>query len=245
MWGELKSKPLSRCMEFWFFLGADVFFAFPHIAFSEEGEVGELRRPGRTELSHACGALIAIQKLAPAGTPSNTVDPLNIEFSQLKKRLLIDTVIADLLLSLLKRYQPFCSLSRMHWPASREDLLWLRWQMRLWRYISVCCATLYHSTCSLMISCSSGDSWGSWEDNCHFSQHFIGRLCHYHRNSDPFWSSGQSNWHFELTASTYKTPILSFMCCFRLMKSPFRGQDLLTISSHTKCTPLSMELKRR
>lgn len=35
-----------------------VFFSFPHIAIKEDGEVGQISRPGRLAVSSACGALI-------------------------------------------------------------------------------------------------------------------------------------------------------------------------------------------
>lgn len=37
-----------------------VFWAGPHIAFGTAGCVGEIFRPGREKISHACGALIAL-----------------------------------------------------------------------------------------------------------------------------------------------------------------------------------------
>lgn len=70
----------------------DIFFAMPHIGVSEKGVIGDIRRPGRSKVSHACGALIAIQKMAKKGTPTKYYDPDNVEFSRLTKRTLVDSV---------------------------------------------------------------------------------------------------------------------------------------------------------
>eukprot|EP00850_Spirogloea_muscicola_P019078 SM000183S03972 [mRNA] locus=s183:26829:29016:- [translate_table: standard] len=69
-----------------------IFFAFPHIGIDKNGKpesIGSIDRIGRTEASHACGALLAVHKLIEDnGSLSGAVlDPGELEFSFLKQRL--------------------------------------------------------------------------------------------------------------------------------------------------------------
>jgi hypothetical protein len=65
-----------------------IFYAFPHIALGESGEVGLCFRTGRDEPSTACGALAALQGELASGELNLMVDPLDIEMSLLRQRLL-------------------------------------------------------------------------------------------------------------------------------------------------------------
>eukprot|EP00271_Cylindrocystis_brebissonii_P021611 TRINITY_DN782_c0_g2_i1.p1 TRINITY_DN782_c0_g2~~TRINITY_DN782_c0_g2_i1.p1 ORF type:complete len:275 (+),score=58.51 TRINITY_DN782_c0_g2_i1:222-1046(+) len=64
-----------------------IFFAFPHTAVSETGGVGDIFRRGRDAISHACGALIAVQKHAQSGKPVED-DADDEELTKLKKKVL-------------------------------------------------------------------------------------------------------------------------------------------------------------
>jgi hypothetical protein len=65
-----------------------VAFAMPHIAISADGVIGEIRRPGLTRPSKACGALLAFRDELASGTLAVSLDPFDIEQSYLKQRLL-------------------------------------------------------------------------------------------------------------------------------------------------------------
>eukprot|EP00741_Cyanophora_paradoxa_P006826 tig00001042_g6601.t1 len=60
-----------------------VFYGFTHIAIGEGGEIGVCIRPGRAELSHACGALLAVQAKYRAGemTGAPAIDWDDVEAS--------------------------------------------------------------------------------------------------------------------------------------------------------------------
>lgn len=64
-----------------------VYFAFPHIAIDEEGIPGNCRRPGRQEMSHACGALLNVQQDLAQGTVGLELNQDDLEQSLLKQRL--------------------------------------------------------------------------------------------------------------------------------------------------------------
>ena len=70
-----------------------MFFAFPHIAIDESGEMGALSRPMRPGKSCACGAMAASlaqfqsQGLEPNCKEPGVHDPLDPEFTILKQRL--------------------------------------------------------------------------------------------------------------------------------------------------------------
>ena len=65
-----------------------VAFAMPHIAISADGVIGEIRRPGLTLPSKACGVLLAFRDELARGTLAVSLDPFDIEQSYLKQRLL-------------------------------------------------------------------------------------------------------------------------------------------------------------
>ena len=65
-----------------------VAFSMPHIAISADGVIGEIRRPGLTLPSKACGALPAFRDELARGTLAVSLDPFDIEQSYLKQRLL-------------------------------------------------------------------------------------------------------------------------------------------------------------
>lgn len=64
-----------------------VFYAMPHIAISEAGTVGEVRRPGVRSPSRACGALHALQQHLTSGGNELGFDHLDAEQSLLTARL--------------------------------------------------------------------------------------------------------------------------------------------------------------
>ena len=68
-------------------LVADVFFAFPHIAVSETGSIGDLVRVGRDKISQACGALVAIKGIAARGE-TLPEDPEDDELVKLTSKVL-------------------------------------------------------------------------------------------------------------------------------------------------------------
>jgi hypothetical protein len=65
-----------------------VFFALAHIALDAQGQVGVCVRPGRDEISSACGALVAFRKELESGRLSLALDPDDMEQSLLKQRLI-------------------------------------------------------------------------------------------------------------------------------------------------------------
>ena len=64
-----------------------VYYVLPHIAIGPQGEIGRCGRPGRSEPSNACGALIAFQQELASGHVKLELDPDDIEQSLLKQRL--------------------------------------------------------------------------------------------------------------------------------------------------------------
>jgi len=65
-----------------------VYFAMPHIALGEGGEVGRCERPGRPGPSVACGALAAVVADLEVGRHTAELDPDDVEQSLLKEVLL-------------------------------------------------------------------------------------------------------------------------------------------------------------
>ena len=77
-----------------------LFFAFPHIGISENGEVGYCLRPGQTAVSKACGALAALLSDIQVGPLDTELDMTDIEMSLIRRRirpLLERTAVSDLL----------------------------------------------------------------------------------------------------------------------------------------------------
>lgn len=64
-----------------------VHFAIPHIAIGKNGEIGYTVRPGHTERSSACGALMAFRDELVSGQVDIELDRDDIEQSLLKHRL--------------------------------------------------------------------------------------------------------------------------------------------------------------
>ncbi|SEM06701.1 hypothetical protein SAMN04489760_103159 [Syntrophus gentianae] len=64
-----------------------VYYAMPHIAIDENGEIGVCSRPGRPGPSGACGALIAFRREMLEGALNLESDPDDVEQSLLKQRL--------------------------------------------------------------------------------------------------------------------------------------------------------------
>lgn len=64
-----------------------VYFAFPHIAIDENGVSGNCRRPGRREMSHACGALLNVLQDLSQGSVGLEPNQDDLEQSLLKQRL--------------------------------------------------------------------------------------------------------------------------------------------------------------
>ena len=64
-----------------------VYFAFPHIAIDENGIPGNCRRPGRQEMSHACGALLNVLQDLSQGSVGLELNQDDLEQSLLKQRL--------------------------------------------------------------------------------------------------------------------------------------------------------------
>ena len=65
-----------------------VFWVGPHIAYGTTGCVGEIYRPGRDRISHACGALLALQKQIVGGKLSMELNPVDTEMSLLRQSIL-------------------------------------------------------------------------------------------------------------------------------------------------------------
>ncbi|HBP88907.1 MAG TPA: hypothetical protein PKK23_15100 [Nitrospirales bacterium] len=64
-----------------------IYFAFPHIGIDEYGVPGNCRRPGRHEMSHACGALLNVMQDFSQGSVEPDLNQDDLEQSLLKKRL--------------------------------------------------------------------------------------------------------------------------------------------------------------
>ncbi len=65
-----------------------VYFAMAHIAIDQNGDIGVCYRPGRSEPSGACGALIAFRQEMLSGDVALTLDWDDVEQSLMKQRLL-------------------------------------------------------------------------------------------------------------------------------------------------------------
>ena len=64
-----------------------VFTVAPHVAIDDAGNVGLVKREGRSTVGNACGALIAYHKEISSGTLNLAQDPLDIEMSLLRQNL--------------------------------------------------------------------------------------------------------------------------------------------------------------
>jgi len=62
-----------------------VFWVAPHMAFSGENAPGEVWRPGQEKISHACGALLAVQESIRTGKLGLRFDEDDLEMSFLKQ----------------------------------------------------------------------------------------------------------------------------------------------------------------
>lgn len=65
-----------------------LYMAMPHIGIGQDGTPGLCYRPGREKPSSACGALVAFQKELLSGQVNLQTDPLDLEQSLLKQRLI-------------------------------------------------------------------------------------------------------------------------------------------------------------
>ncbi len=65
-----------------------VFYAMPHIAIDEKGNMGRCRRDGREDASTACGALAAFQKEMEGGRLEIGMDYEDVEQSLIRMRLI-------------------------------------------------------------------------------------------------------------------------------------------------------------
>ena len=64
-----------------------LYFAFPHIGIDEYGAYGNCRRPGRNDMSQACGALINVIQDLSQGSVELELNQDDLEQSLLKQRL--------------------------------------------------------------------------------------------------------------------------------------------------------------
>ena len=65
-----------------------VFYALPHIAIDDDGQIGRCRRRGREEDSNACGALNVFLSELRKGKINLTMDSEDVELSLIRTRLL-------------------------------------------------------------------------------------------------------------------------------------------------------------
>ncbi len=65
-----------------------VFYALPHIAISEQGEIGAVYREGLHEVSHACGSLAAVLKELESGRIDLRTDFDDIEQCCVRQKIL-------------------------------------------------------------------------------------------------------------------------------------------------------------
>ena len=62
-----------------------VFWVAPHTALSGDNVHGKVWRPGRSQESHACGALLAVQGQIKEGRIDVSMEPRDVEMSLLKQ----------------------------------------------------------------------------------------------------------------------------------------------------------------
>lgn len=72
-----------------------IYFAMPHIAIDTSGQVGSCRRTGRSDMSVACGALMALRQELMDGRISPELDMDDIEQSLLKRRIVPELPIGQ------------------------------------------------------------------------------------------------------------------------------------------------------
>lgn len=65
-----------------------IFYAMPHIAISEAGEIGQIQRSGIEKISRACGALDGIVKELEISSPKLEMDMQDIEQTIIRQKLL-------------------------------------------------------------------------------------------------------------------------------------------------------------
>jgi monoamine oxidase len=65
-----------------------IFYAMPHIAISEEGEIGKIHRSGIEKISRACGALDTIVKELEFSSPKLEMDMQDIEQTIIRQKIL-------------------------------------------------------------------------------------------------------------------------------------------------------------
>ncbi len=78
-------------------IGHFVFYAMPHIAISEGGEVGSVYREGIKQMSHACGSLNAIIKELNSGYINFQIDPDDVEQCIIRQRVISAMHYGDIL----------------------------------------------------------------------------------------------------------------------------------------------------
>ena len=91
-----------------------VYFAMAHIAIDADGEIGRCQRPGQTETSGACGALMAFRNEMLNGQLNIELDPDDIEQSLLKHRLFPKIKYGDM--------PELIALTKMAYQTITEDL---------------------------------------------------------------------------------------------------------------------------
>eukprot|EP00741_Cyanophora_paradoxa_P003832 tig00000718_g3726.t1 len=65
-----------------------LYIAMPHVAIGADGCIGQCVRHGRSNVSHACGALLTLQRELSSGRIDVVLDPDDVEQSMLKQLLL-------------------------------------------------------------------------------------------------------------------------------------------------------------
>jgi len=90
------------------------FYAMAHIGISSDGQIGRCNRPGKSGLSSACGALVALRNEIAAGRLSTEFDPDDPEQSLLKQRLMKRIRYGEV--------PPLVALTRLAHDVIREDL---------------------------------------------------------------------------------------------------------------------------
>jgi hypothetical protein len=69
-------------------IGRFVFYAMPHIAISQQGEIGSVYREGVGQVSHACGSLSLVVKELDSGHINFQTDPDDLEQCTIRQKIL-------------------------------------------------------------------------------------------------------------------------------------------------------------
>jgi hypothetical protein len=69
-------------------IGRFALYAMPHIAISQDGEIGIVYREGMGEISHACGSLISVVKELDLGRINFFTDPDDLEQCTIRQKIL-------------------------------------------------------------------------------------------------------------------------------------------------------------